>query len=426
MNDYSGPFNPEFQLADLSRAALSSLGREYMIAGQLNDRAGLPAYGMRFGAIPMEKLAIAEWMGASPNYTPRMRRCLRFHGDDVPTIFKGLQLDVGFAHQFFDIAWEVENPRRGSFQLNSCGALLDVEPFGEKQVISTCHHMEDPTFDATAVATNPRARMRPVHRPPRVPADRTPHCHWIVEIDPSVEPVREIALTQRVRQSRLAQLEIARPDDREPGGWPDYDRPFDPGFQLEDLSHGALVGVCKEFAVQNHLLIRANLLTIGEQHDAQTAREVASAQWIGSGWVISERLRHAMAIAGDGIDAVLKVVQLHPAFQPHEYAALRCERIDDARGRIALGDCAALAEEVPAGWCMLLGNTPHPALDALVRGVNPRAHCVAVPVRAGERLAWEVVLDAGGGAAEEPSEVKITRVSGAARFQFARWRQLRA
>ena len=425
MDDYSSAFDPDFRLDDLSRAALATLGREYMIAGQLNDRAGLPAYGMRFGAIPMEKLAIAEWMGASPIYTPRMRRCLCFRGDDVPTIFKGLQLDVGFAHQFFAIAWEVETPNRGSFQLKSCGALLDVEPFGEKQVISTCHHMEDPTFDATAVATNPRARMHPVHRPPRLPADRTPHCHWVVEIDAGAEPVREISLTQRVRQSLLAQLEIDRPPDREPGGWTDYDRPFDPGFQLEDLSHGALVGVCKELALQNHLLIRANMLTVIERHDEQTARQVASAQWIGSGWVMSERLKRALGIGGDGVDAILKVVQLHPAFQPHEYAHLRCARGTDGRGRIALADCAALSEAEPAGWCALLGAAPHPGLDALVRGVNPRAHCVAVPARPGERLAWEIVLDPAGDAAAEPSEVKITRVSGAASFQFARWRQLR-
>ena len=52
-----------------------------------------------------------------------------------------------------------------------------------------CHTIEDPTFDATAVATNPRAQIRPIHRPPRVPADRHPHCHWTVTIDESNPPV---------------------------------------------------------------------------------------------------------------------------------------------------------------------------------------------------------------------------------------------
>ena len=32
-----------------------------------------------------------------------------------------------------------------------------------------CHDIEDPTFDATAVATNRKAQIRPIHRPPRYP-----------------------------------------------------------------------------------------------------------------------------------------------------------------------------------------------------------------------------------------------------------------
>lgn len=54
--------------------------------------------------------------------------------------------------------------------------------------------------------------------------------------------------------SRLA----AWPNDplpsTEPGGWDDYDRPFDPGFELEDLSKRALVVVVAEFAIRGHLL----------------------------------------------------------------------------------------------------------------------------------------------------------------------------
>jgi hypothetical protein len=41
-DDYSGPFEPDFHLGKLSRSALTSLGREYMIFGQINDRVGLP------------------------------------------------------------------------------------------------------------------------------------------------------------------------------------------------------------------------------------------------------------------------------------------------------------------------------------------------------------------------------------------------
>ena len=424
MDGYTGAMEPGFHLGRLSRSALAALGREYMIFGQLNDRAGLPQVGRQFGPQLMQEVAIDEWMGASPVYTPRMRRSLRFEGNDVATIMKGLQLDVGFTHQYFDIGYEVESERRGTFWLNRCGALLDVEPLGEKQVISMCHHMEDPTFDATAVATNPRARIRPIHRPPRRPADRAPHCHWAIEIDPEAEPVQEIELTRRIRGSRLAAIELERPADAEPGGWPDYAGPFDPEFQLEDLSHGALVVACKEFAVQDHLLVRAFMTTVADRVGEKTAREVAQAQWIGSGAVTAARLVRAMGIAGDGAEAILKMLQLHPALPP-EYTRLGFEPLDESRGRFWIEDCDALNEEDAGSWFALLDEKPNPALDAMVQAVNPRARCIPVKPPGRARLAWEVVVEPTAEPAPEPPEVAIVRFSGASRFEFARRRPLR-
>src|SRR5437868_1376145 len=100
MNDRGG-FDPTWSLAGQSRATLAMLGREYMLYGHLLNRAGLPQVHMRLGAEARERIAIEEWMGASPIYTRRMQAALGFAGgDDVATIMKGLQLDVGFAHQY--------------------------------------------------------------------------------------------------------------------------------------------------------------------------------------------------------------------------------------------------------------------------------------------------------------------------------------
>ncbi len=85
----------------------------------------------------------------------------------MPTIFKGLQLDIGAPPQFMDFRYTLHDRWHGEFQLDHCGALLDVEPMGEKYIFGMCHTIEDPTFDATAVATNPRAQMRP--DPPAAP-----------------------------------------------------------------------------------------------------------------------------------------------------------------------------------------------------------------------------------------------------------------
>jgi hypothetical protein len=50
---------------------------------------------------------------------------------------------------------------------------------------------------------------------------------------------------------------------------------------MEDLSHAALLAVCREFCLQGHLLVRGLMLAIAERRDEAAAREVASAQWIG-------------------------------------------------------------------------------------------------------------------------------------------------
>lgn len=152
--------------AGLSRSELAVLLPELLLIGQLIDRSGMAWCIQAFGRQEMLQIAIEEWAGASPIYTKRMQKALNFEGDDVPTIFKGLQLDIGAPPQFMDFRFTLHDRWHGEFHLDHCGALLDVEPMGDDYVVGMCHTIEDPTFDATAIATNPRAQVRPIHRPP--------------------------------------------------------------------------------------------------------------------------------------------------------------------------------------------------------------------------------------------------------------------
>lgn len=414
-------FDSDYDLTDLSREQLAILGREYMLYGFHVTRVGLGYVHLGFGSDEREALAIAEWLGASPTYTLRMQRALGFAGgDDVPTIYKGLQLDCGFTHQYMDVAYDLQSETYGEFWLNSCGALLDVEPMGEDLVVSMCHHIEDPTFDGTAVATNPRARIRPIHRPPRTPAGRSPHCHWTVKIDLANDPILENELQVKVRESRLGQLPTADPQGTwEPGGIDDYSGEFLPDFELEDLGHRALVLALGEFSVQSHLLLRSMLLTLAERQSEDAAIELARNAAVGANWIGSERLRKALDLR-DGLDAILRVLQLHPAFPPG-YAPFTVERVDEGRARITFDPAGeAFQEGDPYSWFALLETGDDAGLAALVQGVDARAR-----VESAGPLAWDVVLDPAAEALPDPEPVQIGRIGSVAGFVFITPKELR-
>lgn len=425
LDDYAGPFDPDFELARLSRQALADLGRELLLHGHLQDRVGLPRVLAKHGAEGLTKISIEEWMCASPIYSKRMQRALRFEGDDVGTIFKNLQLDIGAPHQFMEFRFDLDGPRYGEFWLERCGPLLDVEPFGRDRVKLMCHDVEDPTFDATAAATHPCAKVRPIHRPPRVPSARIPHCRWKVFIDDESVAFEQHPNLARVGASKLARLSLRLPErDAEPGGWPDYGGPFDPEFDLEDLSHRALVAVNLEFAVQSHLLARAFLTCVGDAYGEEFARELATRQFTGIAGLTAERLRRALAVGGDGPDAIAKVFQLHPCFLPRDYVDLRVA-LEDGGVRIAFGDCAAFGEGDARSWLAQLGDAPHPALDAAARAVNPRASCIPAARRTGERLAYRIEIDPHADPHPEASDVRLARVSKGAAFVLERRKPLR-
>jgi hypothetical protein len=423
---YDGDFDPGVGLASFSRQTLAHLGREYLLNGHLQDRVGLPQVVSRWGFDVQTAVSIEEWMAASPIYSKRTQRALRFEGSDVSTVFKNLQLDIGAPHQFMDFRFQLDRPDYGEFWLAHCGALMDVEPFGPERVTAMCHAIEDPTFDATAAATNPRMKMRPIHRPPRVPADRTPHCRWSVYIDGEATDYAQHPNLEIVGRSQAARLAIDAPTrDAEPGGWPDYAGPFDPDFQLEDLSHRALVVVGQEVALQSHLLARGFLLCVGQRHGEAAARELGASQWAGIAALTARRIRAPLGIEGDDIEAVAKVFQLHPCFHPRSYVDFRVEITGPLAARIAFGECPALSEGDAWSWFAGLSAAPHPALDAIAGAVNPRARCVPVARPQGARLAWDVVIDPAAEPRPDPPELKLARLSRGAAFRFEQRRPLR-
>ena len=236
--------------ADLTRDELATLVPELLLIGHLIDRSGMAWCIEALGREGMAEVAIDEWMAASPS---TRHGCSRRSASRATTSSRssrgcsstsahppvhGLPLPVQDAH--------------GEFRLDHCGALMDVEPMGEDFVVSMCHDIEDPTFDATAVATNPHAQIRPIHRPPRA---RGPPAALRVDgrIDESYPPVSDSEGCREVRRSVAAGVELV-PIDPTDEGAADYAGPLVSDVDFAAFSHSALVRIADEVCLQMHLL----------------------------------------------------------------------------------------------------------------------------------------------------------------------------
>jgi hypothetical protein len=414
------------ELDQLTRAELAVLGREWLLHGHLQDRVGMPLVHTGREREEMEQVAIEEWMAASPIYSRRTQRALNFGAGDVATILKNIQLDIGAPHQFMDFRCRVEDADHGEFWLAHCGALLDVEPMGDEYVHGMCHAIEDPTFDATAVATNPRAQVRPVHRPPRVPADRHPHCHWRITIDDAFPPVSAHPNLAIVEQSKIAGIRIEEPAPAsELGGWDDYSGDFDPDFELEDLSHRALVIALQEVAVQSHVLLRAFLVSVAQRYGEETALELVPQIFTGLAGMTAQRLVGALGLEAGDATAMAPLLRLHPMFWPRTYVDLRVDMLDGDRVRFAFGPSAIFEEADGFTWLAQLGGAGDRALDAIVYAVDRRARCHGVATRGDERFAYEAVIDPHAEPASEAPEIALAKLSGGAAFVFTARRPVR-
>jgi hypothetical protein len=389
--------------ASLTRDQLAVLVPELLLIGHLIDRSGMAWCIDAYGREGMQQVAIEEWMAASPIYTRRMQHALGYEGDDVVTIFKGLQLDIGAPPQFMDFRYAVHDPWHGEFHLDHCGALMDVEPMGPDFVRGMCHDIEDPTYDATAVATNAHAQVRPVHRPPRASADQLPHCRWTVVIDESYPPVSESEGCVALQQSQAAQVALD-PIDPTDEGFGNYSGPLLSDLDFAAFSHSALVRMADEVCLQMHLLNLGFRRAVGLRSESAAADQIALHQLVGIAGVAAERIRQALGLPGDD-DGALRMLELHPLLNPAAY-------VDASVGDIVTVRSSPGHED--SAWISLCGPGSVTPLQAAVRGVDSH---LDVEV-AGSASAWVATVVRRDAPAPVADEVAITRISTGASFTF--------
>ncbi|MEE4021466.1 hypothetical protein V1Y59_00140 [Gordonia sp. PKS22-38] len=396
----------------LSQEQLAILVPELLLSGQLIDRSGMAHLISAFGREVMGQVAIEEWMAASPVYTHRMRTALGIDGDGVEDMFKCLQLDIGAPPQFMDFRYEVTDKYHGSFFLQHCGALMDVEPMGDDYVTTMCHDIEDPTFDATAIATNRRARIRPIHRPPRRPEGRTPHCEWTVTIEDDRDELPLPADAQEMFETRAGRTELTPIDGSATEGLVDYRGPLLADLQFREWSHTALARMAEEIALQHQLLSLGFLWSVRRHAtDEDQVQEIYRKQLTGIAGLSADRLRAALRLGSDA-EALATVINLHPVLGPRQYTGVGAEvRGDDVVVQVP-SDSGAMAD---GGWVTLLKAGESGPLQAIATAVDTYWTVASAGEADG---AIEFVLSRGDEPHKETGEVAIARFSSGASFEF--------
>ncbi len=405
MQDYRGPFRPGLKLQDMDHSLLAQYGRDVMLANHIHDRSALLPVALMFGKDAQTQVACDEWMSTSPIYNHRNRQFLKIEGEDVSVALKGFQVDIGAPHNFLCFHYDLVSPTEGYFWTSSCGSfnhIFDVTNRDEAMQTQLCHDMEDPTFDATVIAVNPRMRCRPVYRPPlkEIP-DKGP-CRWLVTIQDDIALAEDCPFLDHTAQTLAANFAFdSLPQTGD--GLADYSGAFKRDFCLEDLSHASLATLCKEFMLHVFILNYACYYSVAEHHGDEHLPALAQEQYHHLAPVTVHRLRNTFAIEGDDMDAILKVLQLNP-FTPHDYFDMGYARIDDTRGLAWLNDCAGVQEALKRGIAHLMLTDPaNPGFYRLAQEVNPAAGVSAIeadavsaftnPARV--RQAWEIVIDSG-------------------------------
>jgi hypothetical protein len=298
---------------------------------------------------------------------------------------------------------------------------MDVEPMGEEYVHAMCHTIEDPTFDATATAANPRAQVRPVHRPPRSPADRNPHCAWTVTIDPASEALEVPSQAVAMASSLAARLPLAPADPSLPDddGWNDYTAPLDADLVMEQFSSAALGRILDEIALQGQLLTRSYLVEMAERVSGDDLTAIAAKQAAGIAGLTTKRLGAALG-AGADLDGLAAVLTVHPLLLPRSYAALRVER-EGADLLVALAACPGIDEADGLSWpAVVAGQGGDEVLHAAAVCLVPTAEVVRTEPADDEVARWRITDDPARDPSPQPDTVTLAEFSTGAGFAFTR------
>jgi hypothetical protein len=178
-------------------------------------------------------------------------------------------------------------------------------------------------------------------------------------------------------------------------------------FDFGAFSHSALVRMADEVCLQMHLLNLSFVIAVGKRAGTNTelANEICTKQLVGLAGIAAERIHRALDLPG-GIEGAVRVLGLHPLFNPTAYVSAE------------FGPDTVHVQRSPAhedgAWVSLVTPVEIRPLQAIVAAVDPH---LDVEV-AGTDTDWTARVIETSTAAKEFPEVSVAKVSGGSTFVF--------
>ena len=183
-------------------------------------------------------------------------------------------------------------------------------------------------------------------------------------------------------------------------------------FEFATFSHSALVRIADEVCLQMHLLNLSFGIAVRKRaHDERQARDICTKQLIGIAGVAAERIHRALDLPG-GVGGALRVMHLHPLFNPAAYV--------DAEFTADAVHVHPSAARDDGAWISLCSPAEARPLQAIVAAVDPHLDVEVT----GTDTDWTAHVMRTDTAAGEFREVSVAKVSRGATFEFAPRRSL--
>ncbi|HJT93501.1 MAG TPA: DUF6125 family protein [Mycobacterium sp.] len=185
LDDFSGPFNPDFKAEDLSKEALLKLWRStcrLLIgidghwASRVREKLG-------------EEVTFEINNGVWEDMVSREKRWItdgmNLVGNDLETFFKFQQINPATAG-IMEIDLELESPNKGTMTVTKCSVLESCEKLGMPERQKACCDMDVIYFPNQAREVNPNIKTKCLKLPPRQSKDEIA-CKWEFTLDPEDE-----------------------------------------------------------------------------------------------------------------------------------------------------------------------------------------------------------------------------------------------